>query len=115
MPHLSGYCTCGREKHYPKNARAGTTWQCWNCGEIWMIVPRGSGKKLSKQSSRPPAPRPQPQVLILPVLREVIRDVTPNQLPAPAKTPPQPQGCAPAMLGMIGAGSAIGWWLIQLA
>ena len=55
MPHLSGYCTCGREKHYPKNSRAGTTWACRNCGEIWMIVPRGSGKRLNKQSSRPPA------------------------------------------------------------
>ncbi len=52
MTHLSGYCTCGRRKHYPKNAALGSTWTCYRCGRNWVLSTRG--KPLFVHRSKPP-------------------------------------------------------------
>jgi hypothetical protein len=73
--------------------------------------------------SKPPTP--SPQIVILPVLRETIRELPPPrqipyippgvpQLPAPPRyQQPQPMtGYLPAFLAMIGIGGCGIWWLV---
>ena len=57
MTHLSGRCTCGRRQHYPKDAKLGSTWTCWNCGRTWKLSTRG--KPLFIQRSKPPYRKPR--------------------------------------------------------
>jgi hypothetical protein len=33
------FCQCGREIHWPRNARLGDTWRCYDCGRSWRLVP----------------------------------------------------------------------------
>jgi hypothetical protein len=72
------------------------------------------------QLTRSRAPAPQPKVVILPVLRETIRELPPpptyappsnRQLPAPPPFPQRTMGCLPALLAMIGFAGGV-WWLV---
>jgi hypothetical protein len=73
------------------------------------------------QLARSRAPAPQPKVVVLPVLRETIRELPSpptysppsiRQLPAPAPYPQRAMGCLPALLAMIGVGGCGIWWLL---
>ena len=124
MPHLSGRCTCGRPMHWPRGTRYGDTWECYRCGMIWTYC-RDGELPLTTTRSRPPAPAPT--VVVLPVLRERIRELPPplqanpflepgaRQLPAPSRhqrTQPT-MGCLPAFVAMVGVGAGGVWWLVS--
>jgi hypothetical protein len=123
--HKTLRCTCGRIAHFPKHAKRGHQWECYRCGTVWTIVPSGTGsQRLVEKRSR--APGPNPQVVVLPVLRETIRELPPlrqqdpflpdrHQLPAPSRRPQATIGCLPAFLAMIGIGGGVVWSLIHLA
>ncbi len=53
MSHQSGYCDCGRKKHYPKNAPLGYQWTCYRCGRTYVLSTYGN--PLHTQGSRPPS------------------------------------------------------------
>lgn len=120
--HKTLRCTCGRIAHFPKHARRGDQWECYRCGMIWTIAPASmGGQPLVKRQSRPPDPAPQ--VIILPVVRELPVPPQANpflepgarQLPLPSRRPqPQPTpGCLPALLAMVGIGAGGAWWLVS--
>ncbi len=70
--HKTIRCTCGRLGHYPATAKRGDQWECWTCGKVWTIVPPGQGKPLRQAKSK--APTQKTQVIVMPVIREVVRD-----------------------------------------
>jgi hypothetical protein len=76
-------------------------------------------------STRSRAPAPTPRIVVLPVVRETIRELPPPrqipfippgvpQLPAPPRyQQPQPMtGCLPAFLAMVGIGGCGIWWIV---
>lgn len=54
MPHLMGYCDCGREIHFPRHAGAGYQWRCYRCGKVWVLSDYGE-PRLFYTASFPPA------------------------------------------------------------
>jgi hypothetical protein len=66
MPHEMGYCDCGREIHWPRTARYGDKWRCYNCGRRWELAParRGCKPGYLVQSRRP---EPKPRVVVVQV------------------------------------------------
>ena len=100
MPHMAGYCSCGRRMHWPRGTRYGDTWTCYRCGTTWTWARNGENP-MHAARSRPPAPPPA---------------FTPTslQLPAPPPFPQQPKGCLPVLLAMIGIGGSVAWYLVQL-
>ena len=120
MPHMAGYCTCGRRMHWPQDTRYGDEWECYRCGTTWIWSRNGSNPMTSTRS-RPPAP--EPPAIVLPVGRETIRGLPPQgnqfippdtpRLPAPSRRQrPQPTlGCLPAFVALVGVGAGGVWWL----
>jgi hypothetical protein len=122
MSHLSGRCYCGRRIHWPRDVRIGDTWDCYRCGATWRLVPPGQGIPNTRTRSRPPAS--PPKVIVLPVVRETIRELPQpqgnpfippgRQLPGPSRPAQAYAGCLPAFLAMIGVGGCGLCWLVSL-
>lgn len=103
MPHLSGRCYCGRVKHYPKGARPGTRWECWHCGTVWTILPRGRrGQRLTSKKSLPP---PEDVGTVSPPRPSA----APARLPAATAVSVRP-GCGLVLLAVVAA--PVVWFLV---
>lgn len=51
MSHFVGRCSCGKKIHFPRNAKYGYEWECYKCGQVWVLDKHG--KQLHIESSRP--------------------------------------------------------------
>jgi hypothetical protein len=59
MPHLQGYCRCGKPVHWPKNSTIGDKWRCYSCGFVITLVASGTpgAKPTTRVASDPHAQR----------------------------------------------------------
>jgi hypothetical protein len=96
MPHLSGFCACGRRIHWPRNARYGDTWTCRRCRAVWTLCREG-GNPMSTARSLPPPPQS-------PGLGAVRQTAAPPYQQAA----PRPLGCGTFLLGIA---VLVVWWL----
>lgn len=89
MPHLAGKCDCGRNIHFPKNAKLGYQWKCRQCGKVWALS--NKGKPLHSQRSKAP-PKESYPTHEKPILKDntSVRKNTPTfKSKSTRKTPPR--------------------------
>jgi hypothetical protein len=102
MPHEMGRCYCGREIHWPRDARYGDRWRCYQCGRTWTLLPDGwRGQPTKRVKSRRQAPKPQVVVVQVttPPRRKVALPVGSASVPALPPPPPPRRGFLAWLLG----------------
>jgi len=104
MPHMAGYCTCGRRMHWPRHTRYGDTWECYRCGAVWTWMKDGWNPMTSTRSRPVPPAGAVPAPAAVPTLPAV---------PPFRQTPPQPKGCAAMLAGIAGVVIFVVAWLVR--